>query len=277
MKTITGKRTLLLQVVPLMSKQIKISSWNVNGIRAAIRKGFWDWFNSYFFDIVNIQENKAQYEDVKTIVERDDYDLYWSQAEKKGYSGVSSWVSKKSNVSLMQIGIKDNKFDCEGRTIILEHDEFFLFNGYFPNGREDHSRVEYKLEYSYKILKIAEKLRRETGKGIIICGDINTAHKEIDLARPAQNKNSTGFLINEREYIDELIKKGYYDAFRLKDSSEEIYSWWSYRAGARSRNVGWRIDYFFISEELKDKVKDCYYMKNQMGSDHCPLVLELSF
>ena len=260
-----------------MSSNIKISSWNVNGIRASIRKGFWEWFDSYNFDIVNIQENKAQLKDVEEKVEKNGYKLYWAEAKKKGYSGVSSWVKLNTNISLKNIGVNIAEFDDEGRTIILEHEKFFLINGYFPNGREDHSRVDYKLRYSYEILKIAEKLRKKTGKGVVICGDINTAHTEIDLARPKQNKNSTGFLLRERAYIDELLKLGYKDAFRLFDKSEEVYSWWSYRAGARTRNVGWRIDYFFISEELEKNIKDCYYMTNQLGSDHCPVVLELSF
>ena len=254
---------------------MKIISWNVNGIRACIKKGFWEFFEKENADIINIQENKAQFDDVKDLVIRKQYDLMWAQAEKKGYSGVSSWYLKNIGIKA-SVGIGQEQFDVEGRTVILEHDKFFLINGYFPNGRSDHSRVKYKLEYSYNIFKLANALQRETGKGIIVCGDINTAHKEIDLARPKQNKNTTGFLPIERKFIDDIEKMGYVDCFRLKNpEKKDEYSWWSYRARARENNVGWRIDYFFVSEDLKDKVFNCYYDNKQLGSDHCPVILEI--
>jgi exodeoxyribonuclease-3 len=253
---------------------MKIACWNVNGIRSVYNKGFKEWIHQNSWDIICIQENKAQkgsLNESQYVIPG--YNCYWAEALKKGYSGVSIWVKQNLNVHSFQIGIGNQSFDSEGRTIILELDDFYLINGYFPNGREDHSRVDFKLEYSYEILSISKKLR--LNKPVIICGDVNTAHNEIDLARPETNANTTGFLLNERKFIDDLEKNEFYDIFRLKYPNKIIYSWWSYRTMARQRNVGWRIDYFIVDKHLISKIKEISYLTDQLGSDHCPLILEL--
>lgn len=253
---------------------MKIACWNVNGIRSVYKKGFIEWITENSLDIVCIQENKAQKASLnESQYEIDGYSCYWAEAFKKGYSGVSIWVKKVLQVKSSQIGIGNITFDSEGRTIILELDDFFLINCYFPNGREDHSRVGFKLEYSYEILKIAKELRLK--KPVIICGDINTAHNEIDLSKPKENQNTTGFILNERKFIDDLENNEFYDIFRWKYPNKIIYSWWSYRTMARQRNIGWRIDYFIVDKTLISKVKDISYLNDQLGSDHCPIILEL--
>lgn len=251
---------------------MKIISWNINGIRAIERKGKLDEILSKKFDIYCFQETKIDQVNLdKMNLQFKDYFKYWNfSTVKKGYSGVSSW-SNKEPISIKMMNIEE--FDQEGRFLLLEFNDFFLINGYFPNGQDSHARVPYKLKFSYKVLEIANELKKE--KGVIICGDINTAHDQIDLARPSQNKNSTGFLKNERKYIDDLIINGFIDCFRYFNSDKIQYSWWSYRAGARQRNIGWRIDYFFVSDNFIDKVKDCSYLDRFEGSDHCPVILEL--
>lgn len=254
---------------------MKILSWNINGIRAIERKGKLDDILSKKFDIYNFQETKIDKENLEKMnLNFKDYNKSWSFSTiKKGYSGVSTWSKEKPlNIKLMQ----NKKFDQEGRFLLTEYKNFYLINGYFPNGQDSHARVPYKLEFSYEVLKLAKKL--ENKKGVIICGDINTAHNEIDLARPNQNRKSTGFLLNERKFIDDLINNNFIDCFRfLNPKKENQYSWWSYRGKAKENNVGWRIDYFFISNNLIPFLNDCYYMDNYEGSDHCPLILELKF
>jgi len=259
---------------------IKIISWNINGIRACSKKeeGLPELLKSHNPDILAFQETKIQEKDLSDqLALKHRFKSTWAFSTiKKGYSGVAiltkpeiSIISEKSNIDI-------KKFDQEGRTTIQEFGKFFLINGYYPNGQDSHARVPFKLEYSEEILKFAKKLRKETGKGIILCGDFNTAHTEIDLARPKQNKNSTGFLPVERKFLDKLEKNSFIDLFRHfhKDQLDQ-YSWWSYRGGARSRNVGWRIDYFFATEDLLPYIKDCIYLDQQMGSDHCPVQITL--
>lgn len=255
---------------------MKIYSWNVNGIRASQKKGFLDWFNQAQPDILSVQETKARPEQLDEALRNPEgYHTYWVSAEKKGYSGVGLYSKVEPNDVKLGLGIE--KFDSEGRTIIAEYDDFVLMTTYLPNGSRDHSRVPYKMEYKEEFLKYANNLR-EAGKSVVFVGDINTAHNEIDLARPKNNTKTTGFLREERDWIDKVIEQGYIDIYRdLNPEKEGAYSWWSMRSGARQRNVGWRIDMFFISPDLRDNVDTAEIHADVMGSDHCPISLTLSF
>ena len=254
---------------------MKLYSWNVNGIRAAQRKGFLDWFAQAQPDILSVQETKARPEQLdEELRNPEGYHTYWVSAEKKGYSGVGLYSKIEPNDIKLGLGIE--KFDSEGRTIIAEYDDFVLMTTYLPNGSRDHHRVPYKMAYKEAFLDYANGLR-EAGKSVIFVGDINTAHNDIDLARPKQNRKTTGFLREERDWIDKVIKQGYIDIYRdLNPDKEGAYSWWSMRSGARERNIGWRIDMFFISPDLRDKVETAEIHADVMGSDHCPISLTLS-
>lgn len=257
--------------------KIKIASWNINGLRAVLKKNSLDEIINRDFDIYCFQETKINEDTLKPLKLEEKFKKfeqhYSFSTVKKGYSGVSVW-SKIPILSVDTLNIE--KFDQEGRLLVVEFENFYLLNGYFPNGQNTHKRVPYKLDFSYEVLKLSNYLKKD--KPVIICGDINTAHTEIDLSNPKQNINTTGFLKIERDYIDNLIKDSFLDAYRIKNKeTKNIYSWWSYRTNARSRNIGWRIDYFFIDKILKNNFLDCYYLKEQFGSDHCPVVLELSF
>lgn len=249
-------------------------SWNVNGIRAAQRKGFLDWMDRVQPDVLAVQETKAHPEQLDDeLLEIPGYHITWASAERKGYSGVALF-SKDEPVSI-RVGLGIDKFDAEGRTIIADYDEYILLSAYFPNGSRDHSRVPFKLEYYDAFLKVCEEYRSQ-GKPVIFCGDVNTAHNEIDLARPKQNQKTTGFLPEERAWLDEVVEKGYIDIFRdIYPDAEDVYSWWAYWGKARERNVGWRIDYFFISPDLRDRVVDAEIHMDTQGSDHCPVSLTL--
>ncbi len=253
---------------------MKLYSWNVNGIRANYKKGMMDWFNNIQPDILGVQETKAHPEQLTDDLRAPEgYHTYWASAAKKGYSGVGlySKVEPKS----VQIGLGIEEFDDEGRTIVAEYDDFTLLTAYFPNGSRDHSRVPFKMRYKEAFLAYCNTLR-EQGQSVIFCGDINTAHNEIDLARPKSNTKTTGFLLEERAWIDKVIKQGYVDIFReLNPDLEGAYNWWSNRSGARQRNVGWRIDFFFISDDLRDRVETAAIHAEVMGSDHCPISLTL--
>ena len=256
---------------------IKIASWNVNGIRACYKKGFLEWLNNEGPEICCFQETKSSEEQVpKEILEHPHYQGFYASAEKKGYSGVGILSSKKLSPPKVIFGLEEEKFDSEGRTLIAEYDSFILFNCYFPNGQRDHGRVPYKLEYCRLIEKKATELKEKTGKPIIIVGDYNTAHKEIDLKNPKGNLKTTGFLPEERQWIDDFIEKGHTDIFReLHPKEEGHYTWWTYRGDCRERNIGWRIDYFFITKKARSWVQKCYHRPQTLGSDHCPIVLEL--
>jgi exodeoxyribonuclease-3 len=250
----------------------KLASWNVNGIRAVSRKGYLDWLTKESPDIVSLQETKASPEQFPLeITSQNTYKIFSASAIKKGYSGVL--VGSKCDPKKVFCELGEKKFDNEGRTVICEYDSFFLINGYFPNGSRDHSRVSYKLEYSEYVLQYAKKLEKK--KPVIICGDLNTAHHEIDLKNPKTNKKTTGFLPNERAWVDRLVEHGFVDIFRHLNNEPDHYSWWSYRNNCRERNIGWRIDYFFLSESLVNKVNACYYQPEVLGSDHCPMILEI--
>ena len=258
-------------------EKLKIASWNVNGIRACTKKGFLEWLQGESPDICGLQETKSQEDQVPPEVrENPHYYNFYSSAKKRGYSGVGLLCSKNLPKPKVTEGIGHEKFDSEGRTLIAEFDSFFLINGYFPNGQRDHNRVPFKLEYSRLVEEKATELRKKHKKPVIILGDFNTAHKAIDLKNPKTNLKTTGFLPIERDWMDKFVEKGYIDIFReLHPNEEGHYTWWTYRGDCRERNVGWRIDYFFITEEVRSWVKNCYHQPFTMGSDHCPLFLEL--
>lgn len=252
---------------------MKILCWNVNGIRAIAKKEFLPWLARESADIVCLQETKANPEQLESeLLSPLGYQSYWAYAERKGYSGVAIYT--RAPCSGCTVGISIPRFDCEGRTLVLDMDGLVLINGYFPNGGEDNARVPYKLAYSDAVLDYA-KTREKEGKSVIICGDLNTAHKEIDIARPKENEGNTGFLPIERAWLDKLVASGYVDIFRALNPAPHQYTWWSYRMRARERNVGWRIDYFFVSRDLVARVKSASIQSHVLGSDHCPIALEL--
>ena len=246
-------------------------SWNLAGMRAAVRKGLWQKMKNIDADIYCFQEVKARPEQIDTDLPKD-YLNYWNPAKKAGYSGVATFC--KTEPKKIVVGDRDNDWDDEGRVIITKFDEFTLLNVYFPNGKRDRGRLDYKMKFYEYFLKYINNLR-EKGEKIIFCGDVNTAHEEIDLARPKDNEMISGFLEIERKWIDKVIKNGYIDTFRMFHPEPNNYSWWSQRSGARKRNVGWRIDYFFVDESLKNKVKSAFIMPEVEGSDHCPVGIEV--
>jgi len=258
------------------STSIKLFSWNVNGIRAVVKKGFLDWFREASADVVCLQETKANQEQVEPqVVNLGGYQSFWSSAERKGYSGVATY-SKLSPKSVRQ-GFGIPRFDAEGRVLITEFEKFTLFNVYFPNGKRDQERLDYKMDFYESILKHWETLRKR-GHRLVICGDYNTAHHEIDIARPKENENISGFLKIEREWMDRLVEKGYVDVFRHRNpNGRDQYTWWDLMTRARERNVGWRIDYFFVTEDVMPHVRNAWICHEVMGSDHCPVGLELKF
>lgn len=253
--------------------RIKILSWNVNGIRAVHKNGTFDTFLSENADIFCVQETKASEDQLpEALIYRKDYDSYFSSAEKKGYSGVALYTKRKPNSVMKGFGI--DRFDSEGRILIADYHDFVLFNIYFPNGKMSSERLKYKMEFYDAFLDVAETLNRQ-GRNIIMCGDVNTAHKEIDLARPKENEKSSGFLPEERAWIDKFISYGYIDTFRLFHNEIDQYTWWDYKTKARERNIGWRIDYFFVNDRLKDNIISADILPNIPGSDHCPISLEI--
>ena len=252
---------------------MKLFSWNVNGVRAIEKKGFLDWFSSESPDILCIQETKAKFEQLPdTLKHIDGYFSYWHSAEKLGYSGVATF-SKKEPLHV-QYGLGIDKYDKEGRVIITEFENFLLYNIYFPNGQKDEIRLQYKLDFYDDLLEILDD-QVASGNNVIVAGDWNTAHKEIDLANPKANANYSGFMPVERAQLDTYIDHGYVDSFRLFHDEADRYSWWTYRFGARQRNIGWRIDYFFTNQEFADNISDADIHEDVMGSDHCPVSIEL--
>jgi exodeoxyribonuclease III len=252
---------------------MKLYSWNVNGIRAIKEKGFIDWVKEEQPDMLCLQETKLQLHQVdEELKDIEGYHSYWSFAEKKGYSGVVTYTKQQPKSVSHGFGIEE--FDSEGRIVITEFEEFTLLNIYFPNGQMGDERLEYKLRFYDATLEYCEKLKNE-GKKVIICGDYNTAHNEIDLKNPKANEKYSGFLPIERQWMDKFTEHGYIDTFRYFYPSEVKYSWWSYRFKAREKNVGWRIDYHFVSDNMKDDIKAAAILNEVTGSDHCPVVLYL--
>lgn len=255
-------------------KTLRLLSWNVNGIRAIHKKGFVDWALKENPDILCLQETKAHPEQLpKELISIDDYESFFSHSKiKKGYSGVA--VYSKIKPQEVKDGFGIPKFDDEGRILILDYKEFILFNIYFPNGKMSEERLQYKMDFYDAFLEYADNLLKQ-GRKLIICGDVNTAHKEIDLARPKENEKTSGFLPIERQWIDKFLSHGFVDTFRMFNDQPGNYTWWDMQSRARERNVGWRIDYFFVSENFKNNVKNAFIIPEVMGSDHCPVGIEI--
>jgi exodeoxyribonuclease-3 len=253
---------------------LKILSWNVNGLRAVYKKGFLDWFLTESPDILCLQETKVTEgqvpQDLKSIK---GYRSYFTSAGRKGYSGVATYSKVEPESVKAGFGVK--RLDAEGRTLVADFGDFVLFNVYFPNGKASAERLEYKMDFYDAFLKHVDGLRK-AGRNVIVCGDVNTAHKEIDLARPKENRHVSGFLPEERTWIDRFIASGFVDTFRTFNGEPGQYTWWDYKTRARERNVGWRLDYFFISESLRDRVKDAFILADVTGSDHCPVGIKLA-
>ncbi len=253
-------------------KTIKILSWNVNGIRAIHKKGFLDWISKVKPDILCLQETKAHEDQLpEELININGYHSYFCSGERKGYSGVAIY-SKEKPISIKK-GFGIAELDNEGRILIAEYPGFFLYNIYFPNGKANPERLKYKMRFYDAFLDHANELKKSDSK-IIFCGDVNTAHKEIDLARPKENSKVSGFLPEERAWIDKVIENGYLDTFRIFNSEPNNYTWWDQVTRARERNVGWRIDYFFVSDNAKNEITNAFILSDVMGSDHCPIGIE---
>jgi exodeoxyribonuclease-3 len=254
---------------------MRIICWNVNGIRAVYKKGFRDWFLGENPDILCLQETKASSNqfppDIRSM---DGYHTYFSTAYKKGYSGVALYTKIKP--LKVETGLGVEEFDQEGRTIIADYGDFVLMNIYFPNGKMSPERLQFKMDFYDTFLEYADQLKDE-GRNLVVCGDLNTAHKEIDIARPKENSKISGFLPEERGWIDNFMSHGYVDTFREFNKKPDQYSWWSYRTRARERNVGWRLDYFFVNKEFMKHVQSSTILYDVMGSDHAPVELDLEW
>ena len=251
---------------------MKIISWNVNGIRACVKKGFLDFIEQEDPDIFCLQETKARKEQVELGLDLY-YKDFWNSAAKPGYSGVALYTKTEPIDVTNGLGIEEH--DQEGRVITAEYQDYYLVTVYTPNSKNELLRLPYR-ENEWDPAFRAHLNELEQKKPVIFCGDLNVAHKEIDIARPKGNERSAGFTIEERNGFDKLITEdGFVDTFREFEQGPEHYTWWSFRAGARARNVGWRIDYFCVSSSLKDRVKRAWIMSEVMGSDHCPVGIEI--
>jgi exodeoxyribonuclease-3 len=251
---------------------MKIISWNVNGIRAALNKGLADFLSAENPDILCLQETKAKEEQVELPLEFGAYKAFWNSADKPGYSGTAIFTKEAPIDCILGLGIEHH--DKEGRVITLEYPDFFLVNVYTVNAQDELRRLDYRLEWDTAFRLHLNQLALK--KPVIFCGDLNVAHNEIDLARPASNHKSPGFSDEERASFTELLGSGFIDSFRhLYPDKAEAYSWWSYRGGARERNVGWRIDYFGVSPALIDRLHDASILPHVLGSDHCPVAITL--
>jgi exodeoxyribonuclease-3 len=264
--------------MPKKKKKIKLVSWNVNGLRAVLKKDFQKSFQQIDADIFAVQETKLQESQLSDEMRNiKGYESHWSFATaKKGYSGVGVYCRVKPRRANTDLGI--SKFDSEGRIIEIDFDDFIFFNVYFPNGQMNEERLQYKLDFYESLFKYADEYKNQ-GRSLIITGDYNTAHNEIDLKNPKANENTSGFLRIERDWLDLIIANGYVDTFRHFNPDTVKYSWWTYRFKARDRNIGWRIDYFFVTKDIIDKawIKQAFIENEVFGSDHCPigLVLEI--
>jgi exodeoxyribonuclease-3 len=254
-------------------KRMRLLSWNVNGLRAIHKKGFLDWLMSEHPNVLCLQETKAGEAQVPPELRNvRGYHAYFSSPRRRGYSGVALYTRAEPETVEFSFGIE--RFDMEGRTIVADYGEFMLLNVYFPNGGASEERLRFKLDFYNAFLDYVDGLVSENRR-IVICGDVNTAHKEIDLARPKQNVNTSGFLPEERAWLTDLMNHGFVDTFRMFNKEPGQYTWWDMKTRARGRNVGWRIDYFLVSNDLKPNVKAAYIMPDVMGSDHCPVGLDL--
>jgi exodeoxyribonuclease-3 len=247
-----------------------VVSWNVNGLRAVLKKGFTDWLEKAQPDILCLQESRVLPSDLKEEdLSPKGYTSIFHPAEKKGYSGVATYT-KSEPLSVSVLGKKE--FDSEGRVQAIEFKNFTVVNCYFPNSQSERKRLEYKLKFVDAIKRYCNKLVK-SGKNVILCGDYNIAHTEIDLARPKSNEDNPGYYIEEREAMAKFLKAGYIDTFRHFNPEPGHYTWWSYRANARANNVGWRIDYHCVNSDFIDRIKDSTIYSDVMGSDHCPLAV----
>jgi len=252
---------------------MKILSWNVNGVRAIQKKGFLDWLAKESPDILCLQETKAQPSQLNdALLNPTGYHVYWCSADRKGYSGVATFARQKPLSVKTGFGVP--RFDIEGRVLVTEFPHFTLLNIYFPNGKQNENRLQYKLDFYEETMSFVERLRAE-GKKVITCGDYNTAHKAIDLARPRENEKVSGFLPEERAWIDRWVASGQIDIFREFCDLSDQYTWWDVKTAARQRNVGWRIDYHFVTKDLRPRIKDAKILTEVMGSDHCPVSIDL--
>lgn len=259
-----------------MAKTYKFISWNVNGIRAVDKKEALKWVDEANIDILGIQETKSQKSQIpETIFDKEYKTIFASESAIKGRSGTALFTDIETTFecNCPTVDVLDEGRINEVHFTLGEKDIAF-FNVYFPNGQSKDERLVYKMEFYDRFLEHCENLKKD-GKSIIVCGDVNTAHKEIDLARPKANEKKSGFLPMEREWMDKFLSHGYVDTLREKTQDAGLYSWWSYRANARANNVGWRIDYFYVSDDLKANIKDAYILNEVMGSDHCPIALEI--
>lgn len=252
---------------------MKIISYNVNGIRAAIKKGFIEWLKNEEPDVVCLQEVKADREQVDlSEIEALGYETYWHSAQKKGYSGVATFT-KVSPVNA-EIGCGQDLYDCEGRVLRLDFENFSLLNVYMPSGSSGDSRQAFKMEWLSYFQSYVDKLKLSM-PDLVICGDVNICHTEIDIHNPKSNAKSSGFLPEEREWVGCFLSSGFTDAFRLINKEPHNYTWWSYRANARNKNLGWRIDYFLVADHIKNRVKSAAILPEVKHSDHCPILLEI--
>lgn len=253
---------------------MKLLSWNVNGIRAIQKKGFLEWLKREKPDVLGIQETKAKPEQLDMfLMHPEGYHTFWNSAVRPGYSGVALFTKEQPQQVTMGFGVK--KFDEEGRVIVAEYPGFVFVNIYFPNGKSGDERLKYKMDFYDETLKFVKKLKKKQ-PNIIVCGDYNTAHKEIDLARPKENQDVSGFLPVERAWMDKWVADGQVDIFREFHKEPGHYSWWDLKSGARDRNVGWRIDYHFVTQTLAPRVKSATILRDVIGSDHAPVSLVLA-
>ncbi len=264
-------------VVDVSMCDMRIISWNVNGLRSLYNKGNWAWIEVSQPDIVCLQEIKAEKEQLPDDVRipAGYYSYFNSSRERKGYSGVALYT--KTEPKKVSFDVLPSKFNTQGRLIEAVFDDFVLLNVYFPNGGGGPEKLAYKLEFYNVFLAYIKKLKREK-KSVIFCGDVNVAHKEIDIARPKENENHVGFLPEERAWVDEVVAEGFIDTFRnLHPKAENAYTYWDQKTRARGRNVGWRIDYFFVTPDIFKNIKRSEILSDIYGSDHCPIELEISF
>lgn len=253
---------------------MRLVSWNINGIRAAVNKGLLDFLATCRADVVCLQETKADPTALPpAVLFPPGYQSYWAAAQRPGYSGVATYC--RQPVTGWRAGLGIARFDVEGRVVVTDLGSIELYNVYFPNGERSDERLAYKLDFYAAFLEHVDARLKE-GRPVIFCGDVNTAHREIDLARPKENAKRSGFLPEERAWIDACLASGWVDTFRLLyPDKTDAYSWWDQRTGARARNIGWRIDYFFVPQSLVDRVKDAGISPEVTGSDHCPVWLEI--
>ncbi len=255
---------------------MKLVSWNVNGIRAVWKKGFGDWFRAERADVVCLQETKAQPDQLAPeALNPFGYHGEFHWGGKKGYSGVATF--SKAAPAKVERGFGIEAFDGEGRVLVTRHDDVTLFNVYFPNGKAREERLKFKLDFYAALLEeVIPRCRKRGDDKLVICGDVNTAHRDIDLARPKENRRTSGFLPEECAWLDRLLADGFVDTFREFEKGPGHYSWWDQQSRARERNVGWRIDYFFVSANLRPRLRRAFIEPAVMGSDHCPVGIELA-